>query len=127
MNEVEKLEAQIAALNERKATLDARLRQARQKADAEDRKGRAQANTFVGKAVIDVLGDWKALDPAALVSWLEEHADGARAACVGEALDVKDALPRFRNPKAVGGRSSASRKEARDEAPSSATPGQEAN
>ncbi|MBR1829036.1 MAG: hypothetical protein IJ781_05940 [Atopobiaceae bacterium] len=110
MNEVEKIEAQIAALDERRGALDARLKKARAKAEAEDLKGRKVAEVAIGKAVIDLLGDWKTIEPNDLTVWLAEHVEDAREACVVDELDVKAALGRYRGPKRTTSRTSSTAK-----------------
>ena len=79
--------------------LDARLKKARAKAEAEDLKGRKAAEAALGKAVIDLLGDWKAIDPGKLLGWLADHDEEVRDASVDGESDPKAALARYRNAK----------------------------
>lgn len=115
MTEVEKLEAQMAQLEEKRRQVDLRLREARNRANAEDRKGRGVAEETLGGMLLAVLGDWKAIDVDALDSWLKRRKDELLVECVGESLDVRDAVARYRAFNRARGtiRSARSRKDAR--------------
>jgi hypothetical protein len=81
MNDIERLEAQMAQLESRKAQLDARLKAARQKDDAEEKKARQRATFVLGELVLEVLGDWKDVDFSETRAYMARHADKMRAQC----------------------------------------------
>ena len=88
----------MAQLEARKAQLDARLKAARQKDDAEERKARQRATCVLGELMLEVLGDWKGVDFAATKAFLAKRADKVRAQCVTEGhLARADALAALRD------------------------------
>ena len=90
---VASIEAQIAALMAEKKELEIAERKA-------DKEALGVAESILGKIVLhSVDADWKRIDPALLVAWLDERSDKIQEAVLGDELERADALKRIKKFK----------------------------
>lgn len=112
----------LEELVERRARLDARIKEMQERAQAREREARERSLAALGRAVVARLGgDWRAVDYAAVDAWLAESGEGLRARLTREPAGVEDALraaeamgPGRRRGKS-GARTGCEREEAGDE------------